>query len=44
MIARAPYSSHVAAIRAAYAPFVRESTNLDRKFVLSRTTIFGVAL
>lgn len=37
MIAKAPYSASAAASRAACAPFVLESTNLELWFVLSRT-------
>lgn len=43
MITMAPYSSHGAATRAVCAPFVRESTNLERNFVLSRTNNCVVA-
>lgn len=43
MTAWAPYSFHGAATRAACAPFVRESTNLEQNFVLSRTNNCVVA-
>ncbi|MDR6710263.1 hypothetical protein J2X73_004668 [Novosphingobium sp. 1748] len=43
MIAQTSYSLRVTALQKAAVPLVRESTNLTRRFVLSRTNNCAVA-